>query len=499
MAEPDSDQQFRFFLISALCGALGVASGYAIFLNYDDISRTPWRSLAALIGAALVSYAIEWLRDVIRHGEIENETHPVVRSVGTFIVVLLFELFIGGFHGGLEMGPSGIMKTAVLLLGKQAESVEGVRWTVALVSGMWIVTGAVVACWLSMQIGRDEDKSIGRHIFRSARWGTIGGLALAPAIIGLYILGSRTLVTLLYFVSSARDVSKGYEQYSLGFQTFAANPMYGLVHLPVELLRDAAYIGKPFFWLCYLALYVALALMVRWRQHVARSSNSVGALNLVICGLLYCIFNPIVLAIWSVLKEMMHREPLGDLVLAVLLGAVVWAIPGLLLGGLIPLLKRAGRSPRSWAMIGYGAGALLIVISTVSRNAWPVLPAVIAVGSGLLFQRGMPVREFWPFAALCVAIGISGAMSVSQAFTFSEVLYRLHKIDDLRPTRPDSAATAQSDDAPADPDREKDARVLEISIAGCFGFWTTVGMLACWSMYEFENPGETDSREATAS
>jgi len=254
-----------------------------------------------------------------------------------------------------------------------------------------------------------------------------------------------------------------------------------------------------------------------WQGGETNRSNSNGLiLNVFIFGLIYCILIPIVQSVWAVLQQLAKNKSWHDILGAIYLGAVVWAVPGLLLGGLVPLLKRAGRNPQSWAFIGYGAAALLIVARILIGVRWPIIPAVLALISGLLFQRGMPVKQFWPFAALSVALGVSGAMSVWQEFTFSGVLIRLHRIDELHPKPPEappipasalySLTSVQIGQAirtyasqhpaarPKAPETDNDltkldqnAKLLELAISGSVGFWITVGLLACWSMYEREH------------
>jgi hypothetical protein len=477
-----TDRKTRFFLIAAVCGALGVASGYALFLISDEILGKPLHFFVALLGAAFVSYIIEWLRDLIRHGEIEVETHPIIRSIGTFVVVLLFELFIAGFEAGLKLGSGALRNAANSLLGDDAASIEGIPWTVVLVAGMWIVAGALLAGWLSLQIGRDEDKTTARHVLRSSRWGTIGGLVIAPAIIGLYILGGRTLVTLQYFVTTTPTTTARYVDLATLFQASHNNGFFVVLDLPVELLRVAANRSLPLFWFCYLGLFLVIAVLLALQKRWTDRGFLTALIFFLLLGLLFGALNPIVRSIWAVLTQLMHHDSLFNLLDAVFLGAV----------------------------------ALLILACLLTQHVWPLIPAVIALFSGLLFHRGMPVKEFWPFAALCVAIGISGAMSVSQKLTFSGVLLNLHHIDELQLPLPGAQPTVLPHAAPTlldDPrsigltddqigllqkhglddrekaeEAEKNARILEIAIAGSVGFWTTVGLLACWSMYEHEHP-----------
>ena len=58
----------RFLVISALCGGMGVLSGYAIFLTYlqianaDPAEHARLRFFLTLLITAVISYAIEWIR-----------------------------------------------------------------------------------------------------------------------------------------------------------------------------------------------------------------------------------------------------------------------------------------------------------------------------------------------------------------------------------------------------------------------------------------------------
>jgi hypothetical protein len=336
MAEPDEDLQLRFYGIAALCGGLGVASGYAIFLNYDEISGKPWRSLAALMVAALVSYFIEWLRDLIRQGEVENETHPIVRSMGAFVVALLFELFISGFHGGFEMGAREFVGVANSLLGADAAGVQGIRGTVVAASLMWILVGALVACWLTLMVGRDDDKSMAVRVGSSAAWGTMGGLLLAPIVIGLYIVVGRAVVSLEKAVELAPTVSAGYQDSSGGVLGWVPAPF----RFPLTILRAAAEHGLVVFWSCYLGLCVVLGVVLWWRRRTKESSGKFVFFLMSLC-LAYSILTPFAQGMESVVKQMVQQGTYRDVGAAVLLGAVVWGIPGCLLGGLVPLLRRA--------------------------------------------------------------------------------------------------------------------------------------------------------------
>jgi hypothetical protein len=103
---PITRLQRQFRRIAAFAGAMGVLSGYAIFIYYRQLYTEPETNYLQIVGAlfiaAAVSYAIEWMRELIKRGEMEEHRHPLIGTMGTFVVALLFELFITGFHTAFE-------------------------------------------------------------------------------------------------------------------------------------------------------------------------------------------------------------------------------------------------------------------------------------------------------------------------------------------------------------------------------------------------------------
>ncbi len=152
--------------------------------------------------------------------------------------------------------------------------------------------------------------------------------------------------------------------------------------------------------------------------------------------------SPFAIALFRVLGQLAHTGPLWTLTKIIALAALLWGVPGALLGGLTPLLRRVATHARNWAFVGYGAAALLIVATLIVHAWWALVPAVAALAVGYMFQRGAPVSEYWPFAALCVAAGICGATSIAQHATFAGVIGQLHSIDSLRPAPPSEPVVA---------------------------------------------------------
>ena len=80
--------------ISFLTGAFGVISGYCIFLLWEDERQKHggWPFLIGLAIAAIASFAIEYLRDVIQHGQADRIKPR--RILVTIVTLMMFELFI---------------------------------------------------------------------------------------------------------------------------------------------------------------------------------------------------------------------------------------------------------------------------------------------------------------------------------------------------------------------------------------------------------------------
>jgi len=612
-------RQRSFFLIAAACGALGVVSGYAVFDNYPEIQADPNGFIAALAVAALLSYLIEWLREVIRRGEIERQDHAIARALGTFALLLVLELFIAAFHGSAEAGTTGIFSAAIALLGDEAQKWQGARWTLWLVAGCWVVVGAMLAAWLALGVllfspkDRESDGAAAlQRVAPMAGWGGIGGIFLAPIVIGFYILCGRVLVTFAYFFTHKQGEAARLMGTLTPFHVCAWSNLIDpkvwmhnlsgfLIATPYALMESAARRSVPLFWLVFACLVALLVWMLKRLFSGSESGNAAWLLFCLILGLFGSTLAFFVESIWTVVHQV-WQQGLGPIFSALKVGALVWAIPGLALGALLPLLRRPARSPREWAFIGYGAALLLMLATSlrwlapgVSHPVWPLIPAVIAAIAGLLFQYGMPVKEFWPFAAFCVAVGVTATSSIAQNITFRDVLLSVHKIDQLKPPekavsqyedrrlapvidwtirfppRPrihffwqkpeapsaetatppyncNQVATAEeatppqlsqveavsvresAPPAPPSGDSESGAgmsqpatsgnavkpgtgasrgkadqagapgwdkmmpddasKVLELAISGSVGFWITVGLLACWSLYEHEEDRE---------
>lgn len=441
----------KFLAVSALCGAIGVLSGYAIFLTYHQVSIAPAadharaRFALTLLITAVVSFLIEWIRELIREGRIEHATHPFFRTMGTFVIVLMFELFVLGFHTTSDLSLKDLSGAATQLLGPNADT--SATWTLLLAAGTWIAVGALLAAWLSQFIPETPAAGFMRIAIAGGK-GIAGGLIFAPLVMALYILGGRCLFALIQLFHDFGGNNHGnyflnplpilwhniwLSQYVTPGQWLPKLFVF-LIALPFGLLVMAA---QKNIWL-FLALFLAFAAFVVsypfWRK-ARLIRHPLFQISFAATWLLLLIFTagPFGYAMFEVVKQLAHLDPIIQLLKIVALAAFLWGVPGLLLGGLTPLLHRVSAHTRNWAFVGYGAAVLLIAATLLAHAWWPLVPAIAAAAVGYMFQRGSSVYEYWPFAALCVAAGICGATSLTQQLTFTHEVANLHAIDTLRP------------------------------------------------------------------
>ena len=111
-------------------------------------------------------------------------------------------------------------------------------------------------------------------------------------------------------------------------------------------------------------------------------------------------------------------QSLGSLLLLV---AIIWGIPGLLLGTAVPYLRRPSDSPKTWALVAWAAAAFLIVFTFLIRIKWILVFAPVLLATGWVFWRGAPIEDYWPLIALCIAIVILGVTRITQVANFFNV------------------------------------------------------------------------------
>jgi hypothetical protein len=96
------------------------------------------------------------------------------------------------------------------------------------------------------------------------------------------------------------------------------------------------------------------------------------------------------------------------------LAAVVWLAPCIVLGLMTPVIKRSVQTPKQWGVVAFlAAGLTLAALIFEAGEPWQVVlfaAALILIATAILFQRGATMIEYWPLAAISVAVlGISAS------------------------------------------------------------------------------------------
>jgi hypothetical protein len=137
---------------------------------------------------------------------------------------------------------------------------------------------------------------------------------------------------------------------------------------------------------------------------------------------------------------------IGGLVLLLVRTGIIWALPGIVLGALVPLLERPADVPRWWSVVAFAAAVVLIVITAARLDGrwWLLVPAAGIVATGWFVWRTGSVEACWPVLAVSVATLVCGlTITVQQVATFSGVLGSLYDLRHL----PDRVADVVPADA----------------------------------------------------
>jgi hypothetical protein len=191
---------------------------------------------------------------------------------------------------------------------------------------------------------------------------------------------------------------------------------------------------------------------------------------------------------------------------ALLLAAVIsWAIPGLLLGAAVPIVRPAAKAPPVWPLVGWAVGAALAGLAWFWRDGAVLAIALLAIGAALLVRRNEPVRELWPGIAILTAaalgLGARASVSLGASQLFTEVRgLRIRAETGVAAGYPEAGRPIQEGWVAGPPwrgswlsadsaDRVRrsayeaaTARRLNVSLFTALGFWAMIGLLAAWSV-----------------
>jgi len=577
-----------YYRIPIITGLVGVLSGYALYLTYQEqfLKEKPWVFPTALGIAALTAWLIEWLRDVILHG-IEHErsdAHPLTRALATFFTIALFELFVTAIHVWADKGRQ-VFDDFPDLMGSKAGQ-QWAMWNLGAAIAIWLLLGVLVALMLSREIPGPGD-ALRRSLRAGINRGAWAGIVIAPLFVLAFVLVVRLGFTLQWVSAdypgwaakigvslvSNNAGSEVYKNPSLDSglvmssrrhtdddyprgNSLVASWLRGLSHRydwfhhallwlrpsfdwlgqrlewfgprlevldrlvhqhighdpPLLLIVIVGAMYAPTWilwlllqlspWMFWIALIASATLLFRMGLEFGRNWDGLREIfsldNLLpaclVLGLTFGVFLPVCRGFYAAMEPLFRMSGFWELPLGAI---VMWGLPAVLLGALVPLLRRPSQTPRNWCFVGYGAAALLVTASLASfafsghgsssvQGGWTALGlAAVAALIGLLFQREILIETYWPIAALVVALGISGATSLSQdVFTFSKFAQNLQDVNTIKIADSPVNVAAKPPDEAKKPEDLKMEKVLQICITASLGFWLTMGLLASWSIYE---------------
>ena len=392
---------------------------------------------------------------------------------------------------------------------------DGRMRDLAVLAVLWTLSGGLLGWALS-------------RVFRGATGGALrgalrGGLAaLTAAPVG--VIGYVFVVRL---VSSVADIARG--RLTNGATYFLpGEPTLGSV--VVGRLRA---VGSLWPW-ALAALAVGLLATGAW---IRRRAGRRPAWRRLSRMTLVFVFAAVGSACLYALLDM-------NVLFVALVVALVWLVPAVFLGASAPFLRTGSALPRVWGWRAVIVGAVLVLI-TAARLYWreipwwPALPGIMLILTGALAVRERRVEDYWPLAALTIAMTAGGTTALVQNATFHGLLADVHALNvptgsyfqfwRRTPARPPEPAPAELEprEEPWNPyaaiearlrydpatidrppatstgDAELDQRVrageeadrewlrrergvvaaqLELVLVGSLGFWVTIGLLAGWSL-----------------
>ncbi len=387
----------RARVLAGALGAFGTLSGFAVFvLLQHEGEHLPWVFVSSLLVAAVVSCIIEMTRDLIRHGEIEPHELTPPRMIVTILTLATFELFVAAWHALPEVWKEIAHELPAAVLGPELAQSAGATGHLIALAALWVVLGVGLAVALSHLVTEDETGaplSPGVSAFAGAG----SGLLLAPTIVLAFLIVARAVGILLQMIfdhATWRGVMNSLV--ATGFWPLAL-PARIVVWLDgltgVTILAPLVSIG----------IVVALAVKKRW----------LGVLALVFFVVPYL-------------------RDLSNLFMLLALAALVFGLPGAVLGGITPLLRRPSAIPATWSLVAFLTGTLLVALTLLGKtNAWFLVPAVVLLAAGIAFRRVPRLEEYWPLLALCIGLGLFSTTVVVQEVTFRGVFSRFHVIASL--------------------------------------------------------------------
>jgi hypothetical protein len=423
--------------ICAFTGAWGILTGFAVFVlvRTQDFSE-PVYFVLGLGVAAGASFVVEMLRESMRGEILPRPTRRIGHIIVTILSLLVFELFVLAAHNAVDMSSHAgeVAKLRVALLGPSLDTPSALRDLIVL-AVLWLVPGAAIGWFLGrFVVNQDPEQSIRERALRGGGVGVLVALLAAPIVVFAYVLFWRLVLTLALAITQPALLAADYDSVMLGLARHGAGAGYPMVVI----------VGGTF---------AIMGLLKLWLWSIAGKAIDLAVFVLVVLsGVRFNEWRPFGIVVAGVIVGVV--APLfvdfGDVAKLALLAAVVWVVPGLVLGLAAPLLDRPSDRANWWSAIATALGIVVAVITALrwqylglQQNAIFVLLAVAFFAVALLFTRFRNIQEFWPALALCLSAIATGLtlLLVTHTVSFHSVLAEVNAVNAL------SASIAPTDEA----------------------------------------------------
>jgi len=340
---------------------------------------------------------------------IDGHDQPISMSRGVvgLLVAAIFEMFIMAIHNLFTAGIEDRWNIGTAVLGPVLAQQSGAKFNIMAMVLLWLTMGAALGAGLSLAIRppavpaapdkhRRGDKGFGALI------GLLTGAVGAPLAVVAYIFLSRLTAEAAWMLDKpeewAQNVGNLYDRL----------PSFILVW-PLKLAVGIAWqIGQHIHgpWGPVVAIVGVIAItagLLAGTEEKDRNWIHYSAMAA-----------PIVMLGAPLLGTSLSRDlrTVGTLFLLV---AVVWGVPGLLLGTVVPYLRKPSENRKVWALVAWLTASALVLF--VRLEGFYVVAGLLAL-SGFAFWKGIPIDEYWPIMALCLAAFVLTVTRISQSANF---------------------------------------------------------------------------------
>jgi hypothetical protein len=391
----------RLSLYAALTGGFGVVVGFAMYAMLWEQKQGLSEFLFILVLVAVLAFGMEWLR-----ARVDGHDEPVrsTRVLSSLVIIAAFEFTLMSVHSSFDLRAAEAQHAlAVSVFGPKLGSNVGLTWDVFAVVVLWFASGCGVGVILSAIAVFVTDASIPAWIKGGLAGLLSGPMAAVVLLLAVPVIAAAGAIELAIrypdrWASMLDDAMK--QSGMLGKLAY-----WGLYELTVNLASGG--------WLVPTAMIV-YAIYNRWTW----------LLVWIVIGFALLIGGPVLALsgpMWTVAKAT----------------TVVWLAPGVVLGALVPLIRRAVEHPQTWGVVSLVSAVALLVLTLVrlkvadwitSRGLLVAVCFVLLLLGGWLFRsRGARLLDYWPFAALSMATLAYVCIASLQYTTFG-VIGQMHAI-----------------------------------------------------------------------